>query len=101
MLKLEPLLFSRRRTPRLQRFNLTSQVVDLPVASLKLSGDSRGVSPLVGRYQRYYQQFYHQNSQQADWQDRAGIAMLLPLGMYHGPAQFSSSLKKNSLQFLA
>jgi len=99
VLKLEPLLFSQRRTDRLKSFMEPSQVSQLKVAAVNLNSETSGLSPLVHRYQRYYCQFYHQNAGQAGWQDVAGIAMLLPLHTYENPAQFNSSLKKHAYNF--
>jgi hypothetical protein len=54
--RLEPLWFRRRRPKRLQSFSPALELPQLPVAQLQLEGSQGGDSPLIRRYQRYYQQ---------------------------------------------
>lgn len=92
--QLEPLWFRRRRPKRLQSFSPAVVQALLPVAQLQLQGSQGGESPLIRRYQRYYQQFLHAGRPQ-----HGGIAMLLPLHQYSDAAAFNRQLKKNAGNF--
>jgi hypothetical protein len=92
--QLEPLWFRQRRPGRLQCFGPAIGLSELPVAQLRLAGTQGGDSPLIRRYQRYYQQFLHTGQLQ-----HGGIAMLLPLYQYADVALFNRQLKKNAGNF--
>jgi len=92
--QLEPLWFRRRRPKRLQSFVPVAELPMLPVAPLQLAGRYGADSPLIRRYQRYYQQFLH-----AGQPRQGGIAMLLPLHHYAQAAEFNRQLKKNAGNF--
>ncbi len=92
--QLEPLLFSRRRPQRLAQFAPALEPADLPVALLHLNGAGISKSPLIRRYQVYYQQFM-----QARHSATGGIAMLLPLCRYTDALQFNRQLKKKAGNF--
>ncbi len=102
--QLEPLWFRRRRPKRLQSFSPAVVLPLLPVAQLQLDGRQGGDSPLIRRYQRYYQQFLQVGTLQHGTLQRGplqqgGIAMLLPLLQYADAATFNRQLKKKAGNF--
>jgi hypothetical protein len=97
--RLEPLWFRRRRPKRLQSFSPALELPLLPVAQLQLEGSQGGDSPLIRRYQRYYQQFLPVVALQRGPLQQGGIAMLLPLHQYAQATDFNRRLKKNAGNF--
>ncbi|MDZ7867871.1 MAG: hypothetical protein U5L02_01495 [Rheinheimera sp.] len=97
--QLEPLWFRRRRPQRLKSFAPQAELPQLPIAQLQLTGDLGSDSPLIPRYQRYYQQFLQVGALQSGLLQQGGIAMLLPLHQYAQIADFNRQLKKNAGNF--